>query len=65
MRAAEPGRCAMIGLAAEEIEWIRLLVKLLRDPDPVTRELVRQALAYVENLAGAGWPAAPPMRVMR
>jgi hypothetical protein len=44
----------MIGLDASEIEWVRLLVKLLRDPDPLAPELARQALKYVDNVARAG-----------
>ncbi len=44
----------MIGLDASEVEWIRLLVKLLRDPDPLVPELARQALEYVHNVARAG-----------
>ena len=33
----QPGRCHMIGLEAGEIEWVRLLVDLLRRGDPLTR----------------------------
>lgn len=47
-------RCYMIGLDANEIEWVRLLVKLLRGPDPLAPELARQALEYVDNIAQAG-----------
>ena len=47
----QPGRCHMIGLEAGEIEWVRLLVDLLRRGDPLTPELARQALEYVESIA--------------
>lgn len=41
----------MIGLAAHELPWVRLLVSLLRHPDPVVGEVARQALEYLEGLA--------------
>lgn len=54
----------MIGLERSELEWVRLLVKLLRHPDPLAPELARQALAYVETVADAtaasSRPAARP-----
>jgi hypothetical protein len=46
----------MIGLEASEIEWVRLLVKLLRDAGPLAPELARQALEYVQNVAQAASP---------
>ncbi|HKW96640.1 MAG TPA: hypothetical protein VJN43_02855 [Bryobacteraceae bacterium] len=56
--------CSMIGLERSELEWVRLLVKLLRHPDPLAPELARQALAYVETVADAtaasSRPAARP-----
>lgn len=42
----------MIGLRREELTWVRLLVALLRHPDPVVPELSRQAIRYVETVAG-------------
>jgi len=50
----QTGRCSMIGLSSEEIEWVRLLVTLLRHPDPLAPELARQALEYVETVASGG-----------
>jgi hypothetical protein len=47
--AASTARIAIIGLNNEEHEWVRLLVTLLRDPDPVRSELTRQALAYLKS----------------
>ena len=45
------GQCYMIGLDPHELEWMRLVVKLLRHPDPLPAELVRQALTYVNQVA--------------
>lgn len=41
----------MIGLAAGEMQWLRLLLSLLRHPDPVVAEVAQQALRYVEGVA--------------
>ena len=46
-------QCSVIGLERSEIEWVRLLVKLLRHADPLAPELARQALEYVETVADA------------
>ena len=42
---------SVIGLDAAEIRWIRLLVSLLRHPDPSVPELARQALVYLTDAA--------------
>lgn len=42
---------SMIGLAPLEIPWVRLLVGLLRHPDPVVGEVAREALRYLEGVA--------------
>jgi len=42
---------AMIGLDPEELRLVRLLVTLLRHPDPSMPELTRQALLYLQNAA--------------
>lgn len=52
--ATQSGRCSMIGLRPEELEWVRLLVTLLRHPDPLAPELARQALEYVRTVASGG-----------
>ena len=44
-------KVVMIGLRPEEDEWVRLLVSLLRKPDPVVAELTRQAMLYLEDAA--------------
>jgi hypothetical protein len=41
----------VIGIDRAELDWIRLLVLLLRHPDPVVPELTRQALLYLEAAA--------------
>jgi len=42
----------MIGIAPQELPWIRMLVQLLRHPDPGVAELSRQALLYLRDAAG-------------
>ena len=41
----------MIGLDPREIRWLRLVVALLRHPDPVVGEVAREALKYLEDVA--------------
>ena len=41
----------VIGIDPTELAWIRMLVLLLRHPDPVVPELTRQALLYLEAAA--------------
>ncbi len=41
----------VIGIEPAELAWIRMLVVLLRHPDPVVPELTRQALLYLEAAA--------------
>ena len=43
---------SVIGIETAEIRWIRLLVSLLRHPDPSVPELARQALIYLTDAAG-------------
>ena len=42
----------VIGIAPNELPWIRLLVQLLRHPDAGVPELARQALLYLTDAAG-------------
>jgi hypothetical protein len=42
---------AVIGIHPEELRWIRLLLALLRHPDPGMPELARQALLYLSQSA--------------
>lgn len=42
---------AMIGIDSAELKWSRMLMFLLRHPDPVVPELTRQALLYLETAA--------------
>jgi hypothetical protein len=41
----------VIGIDPAELAWIRMLVRLLRHPEPVVPELTRQALVYLEAAA--------------
>ena len=41
----------MIGLNPHELPWARLVIALLRHPDPVVGELAREALRYLESVA--------------
>lgn len=42
---------SLIGIEVHELAWLRLLLFLLRHPDPVVAELTRQALLYLEAAA--------------
>jgi len=44
---------ALIGVENHELGWLRLVVLLLRHPDPSVPELTRQALLYLEEAASA------------
>jgi hypothetical protein len=39
----------IIGIEPGELRWIRILVSLLRHPDPSVPELTRQALIYLSD----------------
>jgi len=49
----------MIGIEPTELGWIRLLVFLLRHPDPIIPELARQALRHIEKAAADGGAGRP------
>jgi hypothetical protein len=56
-----PDTVSLIGIDAVELRWLRLLVGLLRHPDPTIPELARQALLYLADAAGrAELPANSP-----
>lgn len=42
----------VIGTLPQELPWLRMLVALLRHPDPNVAELTRQALLYLSRSAG-------------
>lgn len=42
----------IIGIETSELRWMRMLVALLRHPDPNVPELARQALLYLTDAAG-------------
>ena len=41
----------MIGMRPQEVEWVRLVIALLRHDDPVVGELAREALRYLTGVA--------------
>jgi hypothetical protein len=43
---------SVIGVEAAELRWLRMLISLLRHPDPSVPELARQALVYLTEAAG-------------
>lgn len=47
----------MIGLEPREIQWLRLVIALLRHPDPVVGEVAREALRYLEGVAARANPS--------
>ena len=42
---------AVIGVDPAELRWLRMLLALLRHPDPGVPELARQALVYLTDAA--------------
>ena len=51
----------IIGIEPSELRWIRILVSLLRHPDPSVPELARQALMYLyASSADRALSDAPP-----
>jgi hypothetical protein len=46
-------KVSVIGLCPDELPWLRMLVALLRHPDPTVPELARQALIYLSCPADA------------
>ena len=45
---------SMVGIDPLELGWIRMLLFLLRHPDPMVQELTRQAVAYLTEKATSG-----------
>jgi hypothetical protein len=48
-----PETVYVIGTLPHELPWLRMLVTLLRHPDPNVAELTRQALLYLSRSAAA------------
>jgi len=44
-------KVCVIGLDPWELPWVRLVIALLRHPDPVVGEVSREALRYLEGVA--------------
>lgn len=40
---------SVIGIDPGELRWVRMLLFLLRHPDPLMPEMARQALLYLAN----------------
>ncbi len=51
-----PKTVPIIGIETSELRWIRMLVSLLRHPDPSIPELARQALLYLSAAAAKPEP---------
>jgi hypothetical protein len=49
----------IIGVQPEELRWLRLVVDLLRHPDPGVAQLTSCALLYVQQMAGQRAKADP------
>ena len=47
-----PSTVPIIGIEVHELRWVKMLVALLRHPDPSVPELARQALVYLTDAAG-------------
>ena len=50
---------SMIGLYSSELQWVPMLILLLRHPDPAVAELTRQALLYISGTRQSEALAAP------
>ena len=50
---------SVIGVEPRELSWIRMLLLLLRHPDPSIPELARQALVYLSRSAAERPPRQP------
>lgn len=44
---------SVIGIDPAELPWVRMLVFLLRHPDPMVSEMVRQTVLYLAQNAHA------------
>ena len=49
----------IIGVETGELRWLRMLIALLRHPDPDVPELARQALLYLTDVGGNGAVTKP------
>ncbi len=47
-----PKTVPLIGVEPHELRWLRLLLQLMRHPDPSVPELARQALLFLSDAAG-------------
>jgi hypothetical protein len=52
---------SVIGIEPDELRWVKILVSLLRHPNPGMPELARQALQYLVQAANQRTPPPEPM----
>jgi hypothetical protein len=53
---------SMIGIDPGELRWVRMLLFLLRHPDPLISEMARQTLVYlVKNAHEQSEPGTQPL----
>jgi hypothetical protein len=51
----------VIGIEPDELRWVKILVSLLRHPNPGIPELARQALQYLVQAANQRTPPPQPL----
>jgi len=54
-----PEKVHAIGIRPQELPWLRMLVALLRHPDPGVSALTRHALLYLSGSADTRKAATP------
>ena len=52
---------SMIGIEPDELRWVKILISLLRHPNPGIPELARQALQYLVQAANQRTPPPHPL----
>jgi hypothetical protein len=53
---------SIVGIEVEELRWIKMLLALLRHPQPGMAELARQALQYLDRSAAQRTLTSLPAR---
>jgi hypothetical protein len=59
VRHARP--MSVIGIDPDELRWVKIMVSLLRHPNPGIPELARQALQYLVQAASQRNPPSDPL----
>jgi hypothetical protein len=52
---------SVIGIEPDELRWVKIMVSLLRHPNPGIPELARQALQHLVQAANQRTPALQPL----